>query len=362
MDTSSLPVVSVVLPVRNEADHIYGCLDAILAQDYPPDRFEVIVADGASEDGTARVVAGYAERDPRVRLVANPERIVPVGLNVAIRAARGQVVARVDGHTRIAADYLRRGVEALARTGADNVGGPMTPVGGGVFGDAVAAAMSSRFGIGAYFHFGAEECAVDTVYLGMWPRRVFETVGLFDEELVRNQDDEFNYRLRKAGGKVVFVPAMRSQYQNRRTVAALARQFYEYGEWKVRVLQRHAGQMSPRHAVPPAFVGALACAAILAGEVPHAAAAGLTLALVYAAGVLCAAGINAGGGGWRPWLATALAFAVIHLAWGSGFLAGLLRFADRWRRPADPPPVLDAGPGSPGEETEKLQSFEGERQ
>lgn len=356
MEESTLPFVSVVVPVRNEAESVAACLEAVLAQDYPADRFEVIVADGASEDGTARAVSGYAERDPRVRVIDNPERIVPAGLNAAIRAARGEVVARVDGHTRLASDYLRRGVEALARTGADNVGGPMTPTGGGLFGDAVAAAMSSRLGIGAYFHFGTEEREADTVYMGMWPRRVFETNGLFDEELVRNQDDEFNYRLRKAGGKVVLVPRMRSQYQNRRTVASLARQFYQYGEWKVRVLQCHAGQMSPRHAVPPAFVVSLACAAILAGEVPYAAAAGAALLLAYAAVVLGAAASNVRSGGARAWLATALAFAVIHLAWGTGFLAGLLRFADRWRRPDEAPPTL------PVREKEEFQSIEGERQ
>ena len=209
------PRVSVILPVRNEADHLGVCLDAILAQDCPAEELEVLVVDGASEDGTREVVRHYARNDPRVRLASNPQQIVPTAMNAGIRAARGEIIVRVDGHTTIAADYVRLGVEALHRTGAMNVGGPMTAVGGGWFGDAVAAATSSRFGVGSYFHFGTSEREVDTVYLGMWRRSVFEQVGLFDEELVRNQDDELNYRIRKAGGSVVLIPAMRSASRSR---------------------------------------------------------------------------------------------------------------------------------------------------
>jgi len=341
----NLPFVSVVIPMRNEGATIGECLDAVLAQDYPAERFEVIVVDGRSDDDSAARVRAYAERDGRVRLLDNPGQIVPTAMNIGIRAARGAVIARVDGHTRIASDYLRRGVEALERTGADNVGGPMTAEGGGAFGDAVARAMSSRFGIGAYFHFGTEEREVDTVYLGMWPRRVFERVGLFDEELVRNQDDELNYRLRKLGGRVVLDPRMRSHYRNRTGVRKLVRQFYQYGEWKVRILQKHPLQMSWRHFVPPAFVLVLLGGVLALGFVPHA---GKLLAVVtgsYAAAVLAAARLTA-----PPsigaWLLTALAFVLIHLSWGSGVLSGLLRFYDRWTRPEPAPPRLDAAQGA----------------
>jgi glycosyltransferase involved in cell wall biosynthesis len=265
------PLVSVVIPMRNEASSINTLLDGVLAQDYPRERLEVLVVDGDSEDDSAAVVEAYAARDARVRLLRNPRRIVPTALNIAIRAASGSIICRIDGHTRIATDYERVGVETLQRTGADNVGGPMRAVGGGWFGDAVAAATTSRFGIGSYFHYGTEEREVDTVYLGMWPRRVFEHVGLFDEELVRNQDDEFNYRLRKSGGRVLLTPAMRSWYQNRQSLTGLLRQYYQYGQWKVRVLQKHPRQMSWRHFVPPAFVAALAGSIALSVAIPAAA-------------------------------------------------------------------------------------------
>jgi succinoglycan biosynthesis protein ExoA len=335
------PFVSVVIPMRNEGSEFAQCLDAVLGQDYPADRMEVIVVDGDSDDASASLAQEYAARDARVRVLRNPQRIVPTALNIGIRAARGGIIARVDGHTRIAPDYLRVGVETLRRTGADNAGGPMRAVGGGGFGDAVAAAMSSRFGIGAYFHFGTVEREVDTVYMGMWPRAVFERAGLFDEELVRNQDDELNYRLRKLGGRVVLNPKMRSRYQNRQGVRRLARQFYQYGEWKVRVLQKHPRQMSWRHFVPPAFVAGLAGLALLAPIVPLAGGAMLGLMGSYALILLGVSAWQSRAAGWAAWPRTALAFAIIHITWGTGFLVGLFRHAGRWRRAEPVPPALE---------------------
>jgi succinoglycan biosynthesis protein ExoA len=316
----------------------------VLAQDYGG-ALEVLVVDGDSSDDSRGVVEGYAARDARVRLLHNPKRIVPSSLNVAIRAARGAIICRIDGHTRIAPDYVRAGVDVLQRTGADNVGGPMHAVGGGWFGDAVAVATSSRFGVGSYFHYGTEEREVDTVYLGMWPRAVFERVGLFDEELVRNQDDEFNYRLRKAGGRIVMTPRMRSWYQNRQSLIHLLRQYYQYGEWKVRVLQKHPRQMSWRHFVPPLFVAGLAGLILLGLFVPLAGVAAQAIFAVYLVAVLAAAVQAAGRGGFGAVSAATLAFVSIHLAWGAGFLNGLIAFAGRWRTPEEVPPRLESRGG-----------------
>lgn len=342
---SDWPLVSVVIPMRNEAATIAPLLDGVFAQDYPATRLEVLVVDGASSDDSASLVEVYAARDPRVRLLHNPRRIVPTALNIGIRAARGDIICRIDGHTRVAPDYVRVGVETLRRSGADNVGGPMHAVGGGWFGDAVAAATASRFGIGSYFHYGSEEREVDTVYLGMWPRRVFERVGLFDEEMVRNQDDEFNYRLRRAGGRVVMTPAMRSWYQNRQSVTGVLRQYYQYGQWKVRVLQKSPRQMSWRHFVPPTFVAGLAVLTMLGAVAPLAAAVSRVVFGLYGAVVLAAAGRCAARRGVAAWLATALAFASIHVAWGAGFLNGLITFAGRWRAPETMPPRLEGRGG-----------------
>lgn len=339
---SDLPFVSVIIPMRNEAGSIAACLESVLAQDYPPERFEVLVIDGDSSDDSARVIEEYARRSGRVRLLHNPRRIVPSALNIAIRAARGELLMRVDAHTRLAPDYMRIGVDTWQRTGADNVGGPMVAAGGGRIGDAIAIATSSRFGIGAYFHFGREEAEVDTVYMGMWPRSVFERVGLFDEEMVRNQDDEFNYRLRKAGGRIVMNPAMRSVYQNRQSLKAMAKQFAQYGFWKIRVLQKHPGQMSLRHFVPPAFVSALLGTALLAPWVDGMAAGAALLALVYAGAVLAISASLARGSARGSLLPIAAAFMTLHLSWGAGFVVGFARFAGRWFRPEMPPPRLAA--------------------
>ncbi|MEO8601633.1 MAG: glycosyltransferase family 2 protein [bacterium] len=338
---NALPLVSVIIPMRNEAASIAGLLESVLAQDYPPDRLEVLVIDGASDDGSTAVVERLAARDARLRLLHNPQRIVPPALNIAIRAARGTVIARVDGHTQLDPQYLRLGVETLARTGADNVGGRMDALGGGWFGDAVADATASPAGVGSYFHFGTEEREVDTVYLGMWPRTVFERVGLFDEELVRNQDDEFNYRLRKLGGRIVLNPAMRSSYQNRQDLVHLVRQYYQYGQWKVRVLQKHPAQMSWRHFVPPAFVGGMILLAIVGPEWAPAAWALRAAGGVYLLLVLIAATRQSAARGVVGVLATALALTCVHIAWGAGFLSGVIKFADRWRTPEQAPPRLE---------------------
>ena len=179
---------------------------------------------------------------------------MPTGLNLALAAAEGEIIVRVDGHTNIEADYVRWCVEALERTGATNVGGRMDAVGRGRFGEAVAAATSSPFGVGgARFHYSNTEEWADTVYMGAWPRWVFEEIGLFDEELVRDQDDEFNYRLREHGGRILLSPKIKSVYSNRSNPLALWKQYFQYGFWKVRVLQKHPKQMRPRQFAPPLF-------------------------------------------------------------------------------------------------------------
>lgn len=334
----ALPRVSIIVPMRNEMAWIDRCLGAILAQDYPPDRMELIVVDGMSDDGSYEHLSELAKRDPRLRVLRNPRRIVPSSLNLAIREARGEVIVRVDAHTEIAPDYVRVGAEILARTGADNVGGPMVKIGGGAVGDAIAGAMSSRFGIGSYFQFGTAEREADTVYMGMWPRRVFEKVGLFDEELVRNQDDELSYRIRKAGGRILVSPAMRSRYQNRQSWRKLVRQFYEYGLWKTRVLQKHPRQMSMRHYVPPGF-DAMVLAGLMSGPLFGPAGPLASVAALGAyAGTMAVVALREARSGARGryWLALVL----IHHAWALGFLTGMVRFAPRWLQPEPPVPQL----------------------
>jgi glycosyltransferase involved in cell wall biosynthesis len=338
-----MPRVTVVMAVRNEAGFIARSLGCVLAQDYPADRLEIVVADGESNDGTREAIESLQASDPRVILLSNPLRIVAGGLNAAIRRASGVFVVRVDGHTEIAPDYVRRCVEALNRTGADNAGGRMDAVATSDFGRAVVAATSSRFGVGgARFHYSEREEWVDTVYLGAWKRALFEKIGLFDEELVRDQDDELNYRLRAAGGRILLSPEIRSRYTVRGSPRRLWKQYYGYGFWKVRVLQKHTAQMQPRQFVPPVFVASVLASGLAA---PFSAVAALVFAGIlgaYAAANLLASG-GASKGAPRLFGRIAAAFAILHFSYGAGFLAGLVRFAGRWRgRDATPQPRLQS--------------------
>ena len=341
MSLTNLTKVTVILPVRNEARHIGRCLDAVLAQDYARDRVQVLVVDGMSEDGTREIVAKRAARDTRVTLLDNPERIVPSALNRGIRAACGDVIVRVDGHTVIAPDYVRRCVEALSATHADNVGGPMQAIGETYIARAIALATSSRFGVGgASFHYADRPCSVDTLYMGAYRREVFDRIGLFDEELVRNQDDEFNFRLIEAGGKIWLDPKIRSTYYSRSTLRALWKQYFEYGFWKVRVIQKHGRPASWRHLVPALFVLAFALSA-LTSFVSFSPLWVSLVVLPYALGSVGASLWLASQNGWSYALLLPFCFATLHIAYGVGFLAGIFHFGVSKR--LSPDNVKDGG-------------------
>lgn len=327
--------VTIVLPIRNEELRIRSVLERVLAQDYPPDRLEILVIDGQSTDATPSIVADMARIDSRLRLLDNPELIVPAAMNQAIRAARGSIIVRVDGHTLIATDYVSRCVAELERSGAVNVGGPMRPVGEGYWAEAIALATTSRFGVGdgAFHNEAVVDDNVDTVYMGAFRREALVAVGGYDEELACNEDDELNFRLRAAGGRIALVPTIRSTYFNRSTLTALWRQYWRYGLWKVRVVQKHPASLQARHAIPPLFALAMVGASLLRlldGPGRHL---WLLVALPWFGGSLAATwqAIRATG---RFRLAPALpvVFGVLHLSYGLGALWGLLRFAPGWRR------------------------------
>jgi succinoglycan biosynthesis protein ExoA len=324
--TASSPLVTVILPIRNEARYIARCLESVVNQDYPRERVEILVVDGMSEDGTRDILAQFADRDPRVRLIDNPQRIVPTALNRGIRAARGEIVIRVDGHAIIAGDYVRRCVQVLSQVNADCVGGPIVTVGETWMARGIAIAQSSPFGAGsAAFRYANTPQYVDTLAFGAYRRQVFDRIGLFDEELVRNQDDEFNYRLIRAGGKIWLDPAIRSDYFSRASLRALWKQYFEYGFWKVRVIQKHGRPASWRHLVPAAFVLALAASAAL-GIVSGLPILFLVVVASYAAASLAASLWLAVRRGLRYLPLLPLAFATMHLAYGVGFIGGLVYF------------------------------------
>lgn len=322
------PFVSVVIPMRNEGEHIRPCLEAVLAQDYPAERTEIFVVDGRSDDNSREVVERYTRRHPHLQLLDNPRQNTPAALNVGIRQARGKYVVRIDAHTRVAADYVRQCVALLEASGAANVGGQMRPVGQTYMGQAAALSTTSRFGVGdAKFHYSEQEQYVDTVYMGAFRREIFDRVGLFDEELVRNQDYELNVRIRKAGGKILLSPKIVSYYTPRSSLPALWRQYFQYGFWKVRTLQKHPGSLRWRQAIPPLFVLAFFGSLLLGIFWTPARPLFLFVAGCYLLANLIASIIAASRGGWRYLPALPAIFAAIHFAWGLGFLYGLARWS-----------------------------------
>ena len=326
-----LPFVSIILPIRNEAKHIRGCLQSIAQQDFPHEQMEIIIADGLSTDNTKEVVEASKPNDIPLIWLENPAKFVPTGLNLAIRQASGEIIIRVDGHTMLAPDYVQECVLALKRSGAQNVGGRMNPVGKNTFGKAVALATSSPFGVGGgRFHYSTQEEWVDTVYLGSWPKEVFQKVGLFDEELVRDQDDEFNYRLREAGGRILLSPVINSWYSVRSQPKDLWRQYFEYGFWKVRVFQKHPRQMRWSQFIPPVFVLALLISLLLAIIFSWGWKVLLTLAGVYLVAACVATLLTGRQKGWQGAWLLPFTFVILHLSYGSGFLWGLVKFRKRW--------------------------------
>ncbi len=325
--TDELPFVSVIMPVRNEGACMKDALEAVLRQDYPADRMEVIAADGMSTDATRKVIGEFQKKYTNLKLIDNPGKIVSTGLNAAILKSAGSIIIRMDGHTVMAPDYVRACVSALKRSNADNVGGRMRAEGRGFVGKAIALATSTPFGVGgARFHYSEKEEWVDTVYLGAWKREIFEKIGLFDEEMIRNQDDEWNYRLRKAGGRILINPGIRSVYSVRESFTALWKQYFNYGFWKVRVFQKHPAQMRLRQFVPSLFVSILIGSALISLILKNPAYF-LTPATIYLLADLCASLWISGKSGTRYLAVLPAVFLILHASYGAGFLWGILNAA-----------------------------------
>jgi glycosyltransferase involved in cell wall biosynthesis len=353
-DRTPYPLVTVIMPVRNEAKYIRRSLEAVLAQDYPMDRMEIIVVDGMSDDGTREIVketihekhqarvdwrgdavnrptSGTTE-SPLTILLDNPSRIVSPALNRALKHTSGDVIIRVDGHCEIPVDHVSRCIDELGKTNADCVGGIIVTVGETRMAQSIAVAQSSRFGVGGVaFRTGQPEAGfVDTLAFGAYKNEVFHRIGYFDEELIRNQDDEFNYRLIHAGGSIWLSPAIRSTYYSRASLRGLWNQYFEYGYWKVRVLQKHPRQMRSRQFAPPLMVMVFLAASLLISYGGLIGSVALTPIIVYVLATLIASYSAARNSRWRHFHVFPVVFFILHWSYGLGFLIGLLRFWHRW--------------------------------
>lgn len=329
----SHPLVSIVMPVRNEADFIAISLRSIAAQSYPKAHMQVLVADGLSDDNTREVIRDVAaETGLNIEIFDNPKRIAPSGLNVAIEQAEGDIIVRVDGHCELDPNYVANCVELLTSDKAEGVGGPIETVGDGVIAEAIAIAMSSKFGVGgsAFRTVDDRELYTDTVAFPGYKRETIERAGRFDEELVRNQDDEYNFRIRELGGRILLSPSIRSRYFSRSNFRSLWRQYFQYGYWKVRVLQLHPRQMSARQFVPFVFVTTLL---LLGLGSPFSSVVRWALIAVVGsyAFVNIAAAVVAARGNVLKAFPIALSFLLLHISYGMGSLLGLLAFRKRWK-------------------------------
>jgi cellulose synthase/poly-beta-1,6-N-acetylglucosamine synthase-like glycosyltransferase len=325
MSAQPLPGVDVVVPAFNEEAHVARCLDAILAQDYPPDRFRVWVVDAGSTDGTARVVQERAGAEPRVRLVNGRGRLnAAQACNLGIEQGSSELIARVDAHTYLYPDYLRRAAELLVDEGPTVccVGAQPEQVGETPFGEAVALARASSFGVGASVYADDSVRAdVDTIQAGVYRRAPLEQVGGFRTDMLVGEDEELNWRLKKAGYRLVLDTSIRFVYTTRSSWGAVFRQHRNYGQSRFRVLAAHPDFLRPYHLAPPALViagGGLAVAGTTSGRARRAFA---VLALAYAAGATGAA-VSAAHD--RPALIPRLAacFPALHLGYGVGMIEG----------------------------------------
>jgi len=327
---SDLAKVSIVIPCRKEEKFIGKCLDSILANDYPNDRLEILVVDGMSEDGTRRTVESYGRNYAFIRLLDNPKKITPAALNIGIANATGEIIMRMDAHSTYPPNYISGLVGWLEKTQADNVGGvwATVPATQTFMAEAIALALSHPFGVGnAYFRIGVKEPRwVDTVPFGCYRREVFERVGMFDEELVRNQDDEFNLRLIRQGGRILLIPEIVSHYHARESLPKLWRMYYQYGYFKPLVARKVGGVMTIRQVIPAVFVLSLLVSGALAPWTVYGGWALRALVFAYVAADLGSSICVGFQRRVRCALAIPVVFPVLHLSYGLGFLKGTLDF------------------------------------
>jgi glycosyltransferase involved in cell wall biosynthesis len=322
------PFVTVIMPIRNEADFIERALRSVLDNDYPTERMEVLVVDGMSNDGTREIVASLSKQDSRIRMLDNPKRITPAAMNIGVKATRGDLFIRIDGHVEIPSDFISKSIRCLhEHPQAWIAGGYIKTTSDSYKGLAIAAAMQSPVGVGnSRFRLGDYEGWVDTLAFGAHHKWVVDRIGYFDEELVRNQDDEFNLRIILAGGKIWMSKAIQSTYFSRGSLHKLWKQYFQYGFWRIRTLQKHKRPASFRQLVPFLFVLSLLLTG-LAGFIYKPVWILLAIETVlYVLGLVIGALDVGRKSGWRYALLAPVVFSILHFAYGLGSLWGIVRF------------------------------------
>ncbi len=328
MSKIDLGNVSIVIPIRNEEEYIVKCLESIVNQDYPKEKLEVILVDGMSEDKTVHIIREYMKKYDFIKLFENPRKTVQYALNIGIQNAAGEYIVRMDAHAEYAQDYVSRSVEYLEKMDAANVGGPTIVKGKKPVQKAIAATYASPFALGGSSHYKDDfEGYADTVAWGAFKRQDLIELGLYDERLPRNEDDDLNFRIIESGGKIFITPKIKSVYYPKDTYAGLFKQYYNYGLWKVAVIKKHKKPARIAHLIPMLFVIFLVGFGLLSIISPFALYTFLGVVFVY---LTLNSWFSCTG---KHWSVADVMWAhfVIHIAYGSGFCAGIFKFwSTKW--------------------------------
>jgi glycosyltransferase involved in cell wall biosynthesis len=322
--------VSIIIPCRNEEKYIGKCLDSIIESGYPENSLEILVVDGMSDDGTRDIIQKYSKNNSFIKLLNNHKKIVPTALNIGIKSSSGDIIIRLDAHTAYEKNYIVKSVKYLKESNADNVGGVCITLPGSntVIAETIAIALSHPFGIGnSYFRIGLKEPKyVDTVAFGCFRRDVFKKVGLFDEDMVRNQDDEFNFRINKNGGKVLLVPDIVSYYYARDSLLKLWKMYYQYGYFKPLAAKKLGAVLTWRQLIPPAFIGSLITTGVLSFITPYGIWLFLVLTAIYVLVNFTFSFLISIKKGVKYLVFIPVVFAALHFSYGLGYLKGVMKF------------------------------------
>jgi glycosyltransferase involved in cell wall biosynthesis len=320
----NIPFVSVVIPMYNEEYYIQECLFSLIGQNYPKDKYEIIVVDGNSEDHSSRKVNEIAQKNSLIKIFNNSKRITPVSFNIGIDKAKGEIIIFVGAHAICEKDYISQCVGLLNNTNASNVGGIQNTVGTDYISHGISFAMLSPFGVGnAYFHFSKKERYVDSIWGGAFRKETLIKLGGFNETYIKNQDYELNYRLRKMGGKIFLSPKIKCKYFVRNSIKKLASQYFKYGFWKAKTINEHPDSMVLRQMIPPVFVISLIISIIL---LLLNLSIGFFIPMLYFLINLLFSVQISFTKGLKYILILPIIFFAIHVSWGIGFIFGLKKF------------------------------------
>jgi len=327
-------MISFILPILNEVQSIEKTIQSIISQTIDKD-YEIIVADGMSTDGTREIIKELERENPKIYLIDNPAKIVSTGFNRALNESKGDIIIRVDGHCEIAPEYIQKCLECLEKINADCVGGATEHVALGLVGKSIKLAQSSFFGVGGVsFRKKVEQGEyVDTLAFGAYKREVFNQLGGYDEELVRNQDDEFNFRMIQNDMKIWLDSSIKSTYTQRNSFIGLFKQYFQYGFYKIRVMQKRRGIASWRHLVPGLFVltlfFGLSIFLFSGNTIPILSLVGIpyfSFSLFVTIFELIKTPSN-----FISVMMLPVTIFILHISYGLGFLLGIIYFLNKWR-------------------------------